>query len=185
MYRIQTPTQKFEYRPAGHQTIPLVRVLFAFRQSRFWWVVGPVGSNSYHQSFPSICLMFSFFLYFFYWPQIMRMWRSLGFFFLLWEDSKSEEQGVSLCPLKPHGIAAVFLICSMTSSAHVLKLIFIYSRGKNEVGAGWCFFCFFFFSSLQDFHADVSDILRLQSGTLIGLQGLCCESWSRVFKGNV
>lgn len=77
----------------------------------------------------------------------------LFFFLLLWEDSW-EAWGTrgQLVPLKPHGTAAAFLSCSLTGSAHVLMLIFIYSRGKNEVVPDWFFFLFFF-SSLEDFCA--------------------------------
>lgn len=33
MYRLQTPTQKPEYWPAGHQTVPSVWMLFTYQQS--------------------------------------------------------------------------------------------------------------------------------------------------------
>lgn len=73
-------------------------------------------------------------------------------------DMEPEQQGVSLSPLKPHGTAAVFLCCSMTSSAHVLKLnLFI-----TQVVVGKMKLSYFFFFSLKGFCATaVKGSLRL------------------------
>lgn len=88
----------------------------------------------------------------------LRMWRSLFVFVVFMGRLRTWATRGQLVPLKPHGTAAVFLSCSRTSSAHVLKLSLNIFVGKMKLGLT---VCLGFSLSLQDFYA-VSDILRLQ-----------------------